>query len=52
MALLVLSACGEKKQVIEQNLDESQREASHDEHAHDSGDIQEETASADVLPSF
>ncbi|GLC88611.1 PCYCGC domain-containing protein [Lysinibacillus piscis] len=38
--VLILSACS------------SEKEASHDEHAHVTGDIQEETASADVLPSF
>jgi len=52
LSLLVLSACGEDKQAVEKNQNEAQKEASHEEHAHASGDIQEETASADVLPSF
>ncbi|MFJ7666024.1 PCYCGC motif-containing (lipo)protein [Lysinibacillus sp. NPDC097195] len=52
LLLLVLSACGSEKKVIEDNSNETQTEASHDGHAHVSGDIQEETASADVLPSF
>ncbi|MGE8037489.1 hypothetical protein B1B04_21825 [Lysinibacillus sp. KCTC 33748] len=52
LSLLVLSACGEDKQAVEKNQNEAQKEASHKEHAHASGDIQEETASADVLPSF
>ena len=52
LSLLVLSACCEDKQAVEKNPSEAQKEASHEEHAHASGDIQEETASADVLPSF
>ncbi|MBG9454101.1 lipoprotein [Lysinibacillus sphaericus] len=52
LSLLVLSACGEDKQAVEKNQNEAQKEASHEEHAHASGDIQEETTSADVLPSF
>lgn len=52
LSLLVLSACGEDKQVVEKNQNEAQKEASHEGHVHASGDIQEETASADVLPSF
>ncbi|MFC9539140.1 PCYCGC motif-containing (lipo)protein [Lysinibacillus sp. NPDC056959] len=52
LSLLVLSACGEDQQAVEKNQNEAQKEASHEEHAHASGDIQEETASADVLPSF
>ncbi|MGE7942946.1 PCYCGC motif-containing (lipo)protein [Lysinibacillus xylanilyticus] len=52
ISLLVLSACGEEKKVAEKNQNETPKEASHEEHAHASGDIQEETASADVLPSF
>jgi len=52
LSLLVLSACGQDKQAVEKNQNEAQKEASHEEHAHASGDIQEETASADVLPSF
>jgi len=52
LSLLVLSACGVDKKVVEKNQNEAQKEASHEEHAHASGDIQEETASADVLPSF
>lgn len=51
LLLFVLSACGEEKKV-EENPDEAQKEASHSEHAQASGDIQEETTSADVLPSF
>ncbi|MFF2175419.1 PCYCGC motif-containing (lipo)protein [Lysinibacillus sp. NPDC058147] len=50
LSLLVLSACGTDKQVVEKNQNRAQKEASHEEHA--SGDIQEETSSADVLPSF
>jgi hypothetical protein len=52
LSLLVLSACGEDKQVVEKDQNEAQKEASHEKHGHASGDIQEETASADVLPSF
>ncbi|MFJ7979222.1 PCYCGC motif-containing (lipo)protein [Lysinibacillus xylanilyticus] len=52
LSLLVLSACGEDKQAVEKNQNAAQKEASHEEHGHASGDIQEETASADVLPSF
>lgn len=52
LSLLVLSACDADKQVVEKNLNGAQKEASHEEHGHASGDIQEETASADVLPSF
>jgi len=52
LLLLVLSACGAQKKVIEENPNDTQTEASHDGHAHVSGDIQEETASADILPSF
>ncbi|MEY9973718.1 hypothetical protein ABH966_004118 [Lysinibacillus sp. RC46] len=52
LSLLVLSACGEDHQAVEKNQNEAQKEASHEEHGHASGDIQEETASADVLPSF
>lgn len=53
LSLLVLSACGVDKQVVEKNQNEAQKEeASHEEHVHASGDIQEETASANVLPSF
>lgn len=47
LSLLVLSACGEDKLVIEK-----QKEVSHEEHRHASGDIQEETASSAILPSF
>lgn len=50
LSLLVLSACGEDKQVVEKNA--AQKEVSHEEHRHASGDIQEETASSDILPSF
>lgn len=52
LSLLVLSACSEDKQVVEKNQNAAQKEASHEEHGHASGDIQEETASADILPSF
>ncbi|MFJ8100338.1 PCYCGC motif-containing (lipo)protein [Lysinibacillus sp. NPDC096212] len=52
LSLLVLSACVEDHQAVEKNQNEAQKEASHEEHGHASGDIQEETASADVLPSF
>ncbi|MGE7927339.1 PCYCGC motif-containing (lipo)protein [Lysinibacillus xylanilyticus] len=52
LSLLVLSACGEDKQAVEKNQNAAQKEASHEEHGHASGDIQEETASVDVLPSF
>jgi len=52
LLLLVLSACGTEKKVMEEKPNDTQTEASHDGHAHVSGDIQEETASADVLPSF
>lgn len=52
LLLLVLSACGAEKKVMKENPNDTQTEASHDGHAHVSGDIQEETASADVLPSF
>ncbi|MFT9818040.1 PCYCGC motif-containing (lipo)protein [Lysinibacillus sp. NPDC056185] len=52
LSLLVLSACGEDQQAVEKNQNAAQKEASHEEHGHASGDIQEETASADVLPSF
>ncbi|MEY9976090.1 PCYCGC motif-containing (lipo)protein [Lysinibacillus sp. RC79] len=52
LSLFVLSACGVDKQVVEKKQNEAQKEASHEEHGHASGDIQEETASADVLPSF
>lgn len=51
LLLLVLSACGTDK-AIKDNPSGTQDEASHDGHAHVSGDIQEETAGADVLPSF
>ncbi|MFJ7646421.1 PCYCGC motif-containing (lipo)protein [Lysinibacillus sp. NPDC097279] len=51
LLLLVLSACGTDK-AIKENPSDTQDEASHDGHAHVSGDIQEETAGADVLPSF
>ncbi|MFJ5789338.1 PCYCGC motif-containing (lipo)protein [Lysinibacillus sp. NPDC093197] len=51
LLLLVLSACGTDK-AIKENPNDSQDETSHDGHAHVSGDIQEETAGADVLPSF
>ncbi|MEB2279331.1 PCYCGC domain-containing protein [Lysinibacillus xylanilyticus] len=50
LSLLVLSACGEDKQAVEKNA--AQKEVSHEEHRHASGDIQEETASSDILPSF
>ncbi len=56
MSLLVLSACSDEKKAVESNQDSNQnseqKEASHEGHAHDSGDIQEETASANVLPTF
>lgn len=52
LSLLVLSACGEDKQAVEKTQNAAQKEASHEEHGHASGDIQEKTASADVLPSF
>lgn len=52
LSLLVLSACDANKQVVEKNQNGAQKEASHEEQGHASGDIQEETASADVLPSF
>lgn len=50
LALLLLSACGEDKKEAEAN--QETQEASHEGHSHASGDIQEETASADILPSF
>lgn len=52
VSLLFLSACGEEKQVVEQPENETQSETSHDGHTHVSGDIQEETAGANILPSF
>ncbi|POZ55746.1 hypothetical protein LYSIN_00529 [Lysinibacillus sphaericus] len=52
LLLLVLSACGTDKQATEEQPKDTQNEASHDGHAHVTGDIQEETASADVLPTF
>lgn len=51
-SLLLLSACGADKNTVEQPKEPAQQEASHDGHDHASGDIQEETAGADVLPSF
>jgi len=50
LALLLLSACGKDKNSVESNHEAN--DASHEGHTQASGDIQEETASADVLPSF
>ena len=52
LALLLLSACGENKNSAETSP--KANDASHEghDHAEASGDIQEETASADVLPTF
>jgi len=52
LALLLLSACGENKNSAETSP--KANDASHEGHdrAEASGDIQEETASADVLPTF
>lgn len=44
-SLLFLSACGADK-------NNAKQPDSHEEHEHTSGDIQEETAGTDVLPSF
>ncbi len=46
--LLLVSACGEEKQAV----DDHQNNDSHEDHRHASGDVQEETASATILPSF
>lgn len=52
VSLLILSACGAEKNKDEQSEEPEKQEASHDGHDHAVGDIQEETASAEVLPSF
>lgn len=46
--LLLVSACGEEKQAV----DDHQNNDSHEDHRYASGDVQEETASATILPSF
>lgn len=51
-SLLFLSACGADKNNAKQSEESEQQSASHEGHDHASGDIQEETAGADVLPSF
>lgn len=51
-SLLFLSACGAENNTAEQPEEPTQLETSHEGHEHASGDIQEETAGADVLPSF
>lgn len=52
LALLLLSACGENKNSADTTPEAN--DASHEGHSHveASGDIQEVTASADVLPTF
>ncbi|MFJ7949900.1 PCYCGC motif-containing (lipo)protein [Lysinibacillus sp. NPDC096418] len=52
VSLLILSACGAEKNKDEHVEEPEKQEASHAGHDHAVGDIQEETASADVLPSF
>ncbi len=47
---MLLSACGEDKKSVKTTQEAN--DTSHEGHTHASGDIQEETASADVLPSF
>ncbi|MFJ7735402.1 PCYCGC motif-containing (lipo)protein [Lysinibacillus sp. NPDC097287] len=52
VSLLILSACGTEKNKDEHSEEPAKQEASHEGHEHAVGDIQEETASAEVLPSF
>ncbi len=52
LALMLLSACGENKKNVENDPVATEGETSHERDSHASGDIQEETASANVLPSF
>ncbi|WP_025116010.1 PCYCGC motif-containing (lipo)protein [Lysinibacillus fusiformis] len=52
LALMLLSACGENKKNVENDPVATEGETSHEGDSHASGDIQEETASANVLPSF
>ena len=57
---LILSACGnaakdehsEEDHAAEVGVDTGEAHGDHDSHDHASGDIQEVTASADILPSF
>lgn len=51
LALLLLSACGDKNSAETSPKANDVSHEGHD-HAEASGDIQEETASADVLPTF
>ena len=58
--ILILSACGnaakdehtEEEHAAEAGVDAGEAHDDHDSHNHVSGDIQEMTASADILPSF
>ena len=52
VSLLILSACGSEKNEDEHSEEPVKQEASHEGHDHSVGDIQEKTASAEVLPSF
>lgn len=52
VSLLILSACGDEKDTADHSKEPEKQEASHEGHEHAVGDIQEETASAEVLPSF
>ena len=51
-SILFLSACGADQNTADQSKEHGQQSASHEGGEHASGDLQETTAGADILPSF